>query len=286
MQAMERGLIWVLVVLALARIAAGVSVRKALEGRSRGAGTAASGLAARVAEWRSFVDAEEEDKRFWGGQWPALEADLHGLQQAAAPERRGRLSGGTGAGGGSSGRGGVGGPASRRAEPAASAVETRSSPAAAGGTSLASASTTLRSLCDAGKGRIEELEAREKDAKRIYDDKRTAHQQRVAQIEERFANGTFSAAFRANETRQENHLFDYWERVRERQRVQYTTSLKVQQGLLARAESMLEVHDKTTSGKVVSIREQGEASADFCEQALAEVHAQKMALRTFVQGGA
>jgi hypothetical protein len=113
--------------------------------------------------------------------------------------------------------------------------------------------------------------------------------------------GKLSAAFAANETRDENRLWSYWQRVRERQHRQFHTSLKIQHGTMEREKQMIDMYEKTIAGtadkesvkselsKVAGgsaapevVFAQGAAllqASAYCTQALAEVHAARRELR-------
>nr|ABI14294.1 unknown [Pfiesteria piscicida] len=190
-----------------------------------------SGAAARAAEWRAVSTVDVEARRFWAAQWSGLEADLEKLRAAAA--------------------------AVAAAAPAPEQKVHRKSPLAGLKLNLNPKNTQdlvpalgmLKGLYEDGKARIGQLNAREKDLKGKYDLKKAEHDRRLQAIEARFKNHTLSAEWRANETRDENRLWNYWERVRERQHKQYHTSLKIQHGTLEKVKTMIDMYEKTISGK-------------------------------------
>merc|ERR550537_1962771 len=108
----------------------------------------------------------------------------------------------------------------------------------------------LKGLYEDGKERIAKLNAREKKYKAQFADKEAEHARRLARIEARFKNGTLSAEFHANETRDETRMWTYWQRVRERQHRQFHTSLKIQHGTMERVKTMMDMYEKTINGQV------------------------------------
>merc|ERR1711920_788642 len=89
----------------------------------------------------------------------------------------------------------------------------------------------------------------EKESKRKFDEKKSKHQQRLNDIDARYKNHTLSLEFRTNETHDENRIWNYWERVRERQHKQFHTSLKIQHSTLDKVKTMIDMYEKTISGK-------------------------------------
>uniref|UniRef100_A0A7S2N7A9 Uncharacterized protein n=1 Tax=Alexandrium andersonii TaxID=327968 RepID=A0A7S2N7A9_9DINO len=248
--------------------------------------------------WAALVEAETDDRRFWGEQWSAMEAALLELQDVA---------------------GGVGakGVALLQAE-AGNATSAPSGTAHAGNASaidhaepkeevsplaglklnlnpkttaeLAPALAMLKALYEDGKERITQLNAREKQSKQRYEDMKKQHDTRLATIEARFKNGTLSAEFHKNETRDEMRIWNYWERVRERQHRQFHTSLKIQHGTMSKVKTMIDMYEKTMSGKaseaevqkdlakvtgampeVVLLQQAWRAQAPYFHEALTEV---------------
>lgn len=156
---------------------------------------------------------------------------------------------------------------------------------------LAPALAMLKGLYEDGKERIAELNAREKQSKQRFDAKQAEHIARLKTIEERFKNHTISAEFRMNETRDENRMYSYWERVRERQHRQFHTSLKIQHGTMEKEKLMIDAYEKTMAGtanraqvskelakvagvpEVVLVQVAWRSAAAFFRGALAEVRA-------------
>lgn len=250
-----------------------------------------SGLALRSAEWRAAQEVEAEGTRFWVSEWNALEAQLHRFRIAAAEAPKPN-------------------PAAPQANADAAAAKpsTKHSKSPLAGLKLnLNPKTTadllptlamLKGLYQDGKERIGKLNAMEKDAKHKYDEKQALHQKRLDEVEARFKNHTLSAEFRTNETRDENRLWSYWERVREGQHKQFHTSLKIQHATLDKVKKMVDMYEKTIAGKtsksqvakqlakvgggglpeVVLLQEAQRAATKFCDEALAEVHAQEVSL--------
>mmetsp|Transcript_21421 Transcript_21421/g.43127 ORF Transcript_21421/g.43127 Transcript_21421/m.43127 type:complete len:287 (+) Transcript_21421:71-931(+) len=240
-----------------------------------------SGLAARSAEWRSCLEEESNDMRFWTSEWADLEVELTELQAA------------------------VNGTAAKTPAAAASLHHHSKSPLAGlklnlepkSPADLVPALAMLKGLYEDGKERIGKLNAREKEAKLKFEERQAAHNHRMQEIEARFKNGTLSAEFRTNETHDENRLWSYWEKVRERQHKQYHTSLKIQHGTLEKVKAMIDMYEKTIAGTAdkqqvakqlakvsggampeVVFLQASEELAHFCKEALTEVRMQRAAL--------
>jgi len=228
-----------------------------------------SGAAARAAEWRVVTEVNAEERRFWASEWSGLEADIKRLHDVAAPapakkeHRKSPLAG-----------------LKLNLEPKTPA-------------DLLPALAMLKGLYEDGKERIGKLNVREKDLKAQYETKKAEHDHRIEAVEAKFKNHTLSAEWRTNETRDENRLWNYWERVRERQHKQYHTSLKIQHGTLEKVKLMIGAYEQTISGHadkaavakelqkagggalpdIVFLQDARTAAAEFCEGALTELHA-------------
>jgi len=228
-----------------------------------------SGATARTTEWRALAEVNAEGRRFWVSQWSGLEADMKRLHDVAAltPAKK-----------------------EHRKSPSAGLklnLEPKSP------TDLIPALTMLKGLYEDGKSRIGKLNVKEKDLKAQFEVKKTEHERRIQAIEVRIKNGTLSAEWRANETRDENRLWKYWERVRDIEHKQYHTYLKIQHGTLEKTKTMIDMYEKTISGKadkatiskelrkvgggalpeIVFLQDTKTATARFCEDALKELRA-------------
>jgi len=225
---------------------------------------------------------ETDDRRFWTQLWVAVSGELRQLQTAAAD----------------------GVAASGSAKRFASLAKLGNGSAALGEkrrhsripthlnldpkvpSDLVPALAMLKGLYEDGKQRITELNAREKKYKEAFAERQTKHDARMADI----AHQKLSDGFKANETKDENRLFNYWQRVRERQHRQFHTSLKIQHGTLKKVKTMIDMYDKAIAGKgnraeakeqiaqvaggavpeVVLLQKAWHATAHYCKTALAE----------------
>eukprot|EP00429_Kryptoperidinium_foliaceum_P135437 CAMPEP_0176273418 /NCGR_PEP_ID=MMETSP0121_2-20121125/46210_1 /TAXON_ID=160619 /ORGANISM="Kryptoperidinium foliaceum, Strain CCMP 1326" /LENGTH=275 /DNA_ID=CAMNT_0017613603 /DNA_START=69 /DNA_END=896 /DNA_ORIENTATION=+ len=240
--------------------------------------SAVAASAARSAEWRRCAEVEAEDQSFWSEEWSGLEAELEELRSvsmdpakpATAPQHEHRKSPLAGL--------------KLNLEP--------KSPA-----DLVPALAMLKGLYEDGKERIVKLNAREKESKTKFEAKLADHNKRMLAIDTSFKNSSLSAEFHANETHDENRLWSYWERVRERQHRQFHTSLKIQHGTLEKVKQMIDMYEKTISGKadkaqvakqlgvasggvpdVVFLQKAGRELSSFCQEALEQVRSQRQAL--------
>lgn len=153
----------------------------------------------------------------------------------------------------------------------------------------------LKAMYDDGKERIAKLNSREKQSKQHYGEQESQHKAKLQQIETKFKNAfkdkKLNDEFKFNETRDENRIWTYWQHVREREHRQYHTSLKIQHGTLNKVKVMIDMYEKTISGKadkaavrkqlaqasggipeVVLLEETQKATVQFCQEALEEVH--------------
>lgn len=157
---------------------------------------------------------------------------------------------------------------------------------------LAPALAMLKGLYEDGKDRIAKLNVREKDGKKKFEEKVKQHNDRIATIEGRFKNHTLSLEFRTNETRDENRLWSYWSRVRERQHKQYHTGLKIQHATLDKVKKMIDMYEKTMSGDTKGAKKELEQVSPpeivflqedvvhFCKESLTELQASRSELRS------
>jgi len=250
----------------------------------------ASSLAIRRAEQRAAEEQEAEDTRFWASEWGALETELLHIRAAA-------LEANATAAASQATNASVQSPAARHhSKSPLAGLKLNLNPKTPA--DLAPTLAMLKGLYEDGKERISKLNVREKDSKRKFEDKQALHQKRLDEIESRFKNGTLSAEFRTNETRDENRIWNYWERVRERQHKQFHTSLKIQHATLDKVKTMIDMYEKTITGKadknqvakqlakvgggglpeVVLLQDAQRAAAKFCDEALAEVRSQEAVL--------
>jgi len=146
----------------------------------------------------------------------------------------------------------------------------------------------LDGLYEESKKRIVELNQHEVRSKQRYLEHQKEGQERMAEIEAEFKDGQeqhISAALRANHTALKNHLEDednfflkYWGRVRERNRKQFHTCLKIQHGLMERLKSMREAYQQAAVQQPTAVQPEVAAAAliqhqSFVEEALGEIAA-------------
>eukprot|EP00928_Gymnodinium_smaydae_P000107 TRINITY_DN10043_c0_g3_i1.p1 TRINITY_DN10043_c0_g3~~TRINITY_DN10043_c0_g3_i1.p1 ORF type:complete len:314 (-),score=77.38 TRINITY_DN10043_c0_g3_i1:199-1035(-) len=150
---------------------------------------------------------------------------------------------------------------------------------------LVPALAMLKGLYEDGKQRIAKLNEREEKFKKQFAAKEAEHNARLAKINSK--NNTLSAEFRANETKDEMRMFTYWARCRERQHRQYHTGLKIQHATLSKVKKMIDMYEKTMSGKdsgavkkqlehlaaptIVFLQEARREVATFCRATLTEL---------------
>jgi len=270
-------------------LATGIAARRVVDGNSIATATTLS------REWKVCLGLEAEDMHFWSSQWGAMESELLLLQAeaagnapdattAAAVDPKVKTSNATQ-------------PTHPRHFNPLAGLKLNLNPKSAA--DLAPALAMLTGLYEDGKQRIGQLNAREKDLKRKYEEKQAEHDRRMAVIAARVKNHSLSKEFGANETRDENRLWTYWEHVRERQHRQYHTSLKIQHSTLTKEKQMIDMYEKTMAGKeskkqlakefakvggpavapeVVLLQNTRREVAQFCQTELAEVRTTRAAL--------
>jgi len=266
---------------------------------SRSGGAEARAAASELSgEWSACRRAEAEDRSFWGAQWASQEEELLQVQAAAAAMRRSAADAPPN----------VSAPRPANASRPPSARKHSPSPLAGLNISLNPKTPAdllptlamLKALYAEGKERIAKLNEREKLSKQQFESKEVEHKARLAKIEGKVTEHKLSAAFAANETHDENRLWSYWQRVRERQHRQFHTSLKIQHGTMEREKQMIDMYEKTIAGtadkesvaselsKVAGgsapevVFAQGAAllqASSYCAAALAEVRAARRELR-------
>mmetsp|Transcript_51298 Transcript_51298/g.143436 ORF Transcript_51298/g.143436 Transcript_51298/m.143436 type:complete len:284 (+) Transcript_51298:112-963(+) len=222
---------------------------------------------------KEFASAEAEDRRFWATEWKGLSEQLAGFAHVAED------------GGGAEPLAALDPKGAGKASAAMPALKLNPKTAA----DLAPALAMLKGLYEDGKERIARLNARETEAKGKFAEIEAGHNATLARIEARFANHTLSAAFRANETRDEERIWGYWRGVRARQHRQYRTGLRIQHATLQKVKTMIDMYEKTMSGKadkkevearirkiappeIVFLQEERRNAVRFCREALAELH--------------
>lgn len=271
---------------------------------------AASELSFRT-QLASLAEMEAEDTRFWGSEFDAEESALRKLEAVAARSSGGMAVLQTSAE-----------PATNKTATATASVanvtkaastanatkvhskhahdsaQTKEARAMSGvnlnpksAADLAPTLAMLHGLYEDSRDRITALNAREKKNKKAYEDKVVTHNTRIAAINTK--NKTLSVEFLNNETKDENRLFSYWERVRDRQHRQFHTSLKIQHGMMDKVKVMMDMYEKTMNGgadkkqvqkdlarvaggaapEIVFLQQQWRAVASFCQDALEEVTA-------------
>jgi len=241
------------------------------------------------AELVQLETADADDRHFWMQLWRDISGELRQLQMAAAD--------GVGVGVASNGSkhftslaqlgNGSHAVGDKKRHSPLTGIHLNLDPKVP--SDLVPALAMLKGMYEEGKQRITELNAHEKKYKEAFVERQTKHDARLADI----ARQHLSDEFKANETKDENRLFNYWQRVRERQHHQFHTSLKIQHGTLQKVKSMIDMYEKAIAGKdnrseakeelarvaggavpeVVLLQEGWQATAHYCNEALAEAHA-------------
>lgn len=250
------------VALSAAAADAAIVTKRALRAGGGGAAILAAGSSLEAVRL-----AEAEDASFWRSEWAALEEELARLSSIAGadPKKHQAVI-----------------PPNVNLNPKSVA-------------DLVPALAMLKGLYEDGKERIGKLNAREKDLKRQFEVKEAEHTAKLAKIQGQLKEHKVSQEFCANETRDENRFWSYWARVRERQHRQYHTGLKIQHATLQKVKKLIDMYDKTMSGKTAEAKKELERIAPpeivflaeetrrvvgaFCQESLREVDAARSELR-------
>jgi len=247
------------------------------------------------AQWSALLQAETEDGRFWAAEWADLETELLQLVQVGNvtnATHQAKLSESHGNGAKLHANAANGKSDARRKSPLAG-VNVNLNPKSVA--DLVPALAMLKGLYEDGKDRIVHLNAREKQSKFRFDAKKADHESRINEIEARFKNHTLPLEYHTNETRDENRMFNYWQRVRERQHRQFHTSLKIQHATMEKEKMTIDAYEKTIAGtaskaqvtkeiakvaggvvpEVVLVQVAWKSAVPFFREALAEVRAAK-----------
>merc|ERR1719446_2007102 len=83
--------------------------------------------------------------------------------------------------------------------------------------------------------------------KKAFEEREKKHEQKLLRINS--TKSSLSAEFRANETRDENRMFMHFERSRDLQHKQYHNMLKLEHSMMQKEKTMIDMYEKTISGK-------------------------------------
>lgn len=221
----------------------------------------------------SLLEAEEAS--FWASEWSSLEVELRQLAALANA---------------SSSKNATAAPAAPKAEHTKSVIPKNLNLNPKSAMDLAPALAMLNGLYEEGKERIVKLNEKEKEWQGKFDEKEKAHKARIASIESRFKNHTLSEELHTNETKDENRIFLYWQRCRERQHHQYRTGLKIQHSTMDKVKKMINMYEETMSGNTAKAKKELKKMAppeivflqqsvvNFCQEALGEIEAARSEL--------
>jgi hypothetical protein len=263
--------------------------------------------------WSSeFEAAEAEERRYLATQWDSVEAELEELQRAAVsavpeakakevvkpqakpkteqvakPDKRSAAKAEAQA----LVKAAAGKEDKKVADLAAQAMgmanlgnlaRAKNSPAA-----LAPMLAMLKGLYENGRDRIADLNKREKKSKERFAELDKKHKERLQDIQKRWGNRPDLAA---NATRDENKMYAYWPRCRDREHKQYHNMLKIQHATMQKEKLMIDMYEKTIKGQgkeevekklgqltgqvpEVVFVQTAESVSRFCTEALEEVRA-------------
>jgi len=102
----------------------------------------------------------------------------------------------------------------------------------------------LKGLYQDQKGRIQEFNVREQKSKDRYNEQLKKHQERMAELKDKYEHNHMSQEMYNNSTRDEERHFKYWTGVRERAHRQFHNQLKLTHGLMAKEKGMIEQYNK------------------------------------------
>jgi len=264
--------------------------------------------------WSSeFEAAEAEERRFLASQWDSVEAELEELQRAAIlvapeakaqkvvkqpqakpkseqqakPDKRSTAKAEAEA----LVKAAAGKEDKKVADLAAQAMgmanlgnlaRDKNNPAA-----LAPMLAMLKGLYENGRDRIADLNKREKKSKERFAELEKKHKERLQEIQQKWGDNKQLAA---NATRDENKLYAYWPRCRDREHRQYHNMLKIQHATMQKEKMMIDMYEKTIKGQgkqevekklgqltgqvpEIVFAQTAQSVSRFCVEALTEVRA-------------
>lgn len=160
----------------------------------------------------------------------------------------------------------------------------------------------LKGLYQDSKDRISQQNTREEKSKKWFTGKEAEHKLKMDTIEAKAKNHTLSEEFRTNETRDETRYFSYWSRCRERQHRQFHTNLKIQHAMMMKTKTMIDMYEKTLSGKAGDQEQARKAMTrasggmpeivflqtvrGFCRESLDEVRKERAQMQADTDAGA
>jgi hypothetical protein len=161
----------------------------------------------------------------------------------------------------------------------------------------------LQGLYNSSKQQISQLTSRETKSKQHFEERQNEHEARLLKINARFKNSTLSDEFHAEELREENKMFSYWQRVREHEQKQFRSFLSIKHTMMHKMKRMIDLYEEVIggtadatkiqetidqvsgrSGPLVFLQEQGlredertliQEVAKFCQDALHDVRASR-----------
>lgn len=226
------------------------------------------------AAWQVSMQAASVDRQFWSSEWRDLEVTLLQLQ-AGADQALATGPGGTQATLRAKGTAAKLAPAfkvafnttasKKEAKGKSPVAELKISSNPKSVADLMPALGMLKSLYEEGKQRIARINAKETQSKQHFQGQQREHLLRLATVEAKFKGRFGSEEVRANLTRDENWMFNYWAKVRERQHRLFHTSLKIQHGTMEKEKMMIDAYEKTiasTSNKAMVQKELAKVSGE------------------------
>lgn len=115
-------------------------------------------------------------------------------------------------------------------------------------TVLAPMLAMLKGLYESARSRIGDLNKREKESKNRILEKEKHHKERLAHFDEEYKANKVSLEFYNNSTRDENRMYSYWPRCREREHKQFHNMLKLQHATMEKEKGMIEMYEKAIAG--------------------------------------
>jgi len=185
--------------------------------------------------------AERQTQQYLGAQWNAIASELQKLQLAAAPE-----------------------PNSTNVAPvvqSSSKVDVDSIMKQVSGSGpvnkmmLAPMLEMLKGMYEDQKRRIADLNQREEKNKKTFEKQKAEHDERMKRIEDLHVQHKVSEEFTKNSTQNENRMFSYWEKVRERNHHMYHVQLKLTHGMMNKAKQMISAYENALASSQPSKEE-------------------------------
>jgi hypothetical protein len=206
--------------------------------------------AAGSSSWAAYFQTNNEDFNFWSEEWALTKTQL---------VRLALLNG---------------------QDPIKRTGNANKSPEAEAEEKLRNANSTvklsmLKSSVEYSQACLKRQNTQEEKSLKRYAEQEAGHKKRQADIDARYHNKTLIAEFFQSNTNEESRQWGSWQRQRQRQRAQFESSTKIQQGALAHAKLLIGAYEAAAMPSSKQMMESQQAMKNFCHEAWTEMKKQQ-----------